>query len=151
MPQQVVPPQPKSQQHSAAKFDIDNLTIDERAYVVAALHYHVQNNKWPRRPTWLPVKYHEVDFQPLEDWEIALVTDEPTGVVITKLHSHIRNDIERRPSWSDNPIGQEELSYKATVHYITVLSKELLREKEISREFLDQSFSLDTSDNEWSD
>ncbi len=149
--QQVVLPQPNPQPQLAEKFDIGKLTIDERAYIVAALHYQVRNSKCPRRPIWLPVRYHEVDFQHLADWEIALVTDELTGVVITKLYAHIRDDIERPNSRNWDSIGQEKLSYEATVYYITVLSKDSYSEKEISREVLDQSFPLDSSDNECSD
>ena len=112
------PPAPEPPQ----KLDIRFLTLEQRAFLVAALHYHVCYKEWPPRPRWLTVKFHDVDFQYLHDWEIALVTDEPTGVVLAKLNAYLTGTLTR-PHWAKpGLISNEQLAYHTTVHSIMMFS-----------------------------
>ena len=72
------------------KLDWLFLSVDERAHIVACYHYQLKYGVWPARPSFVPVKFHEVDFHHLKDWEVALVTDQPTGVVVTQLNQYIK-------------------------------------------------------------
>ncbi len=64
------------------KLDCLFLSVDDREYTVACYHHQLKYGVRPPRPSFVPVKFHEVDFQELKDWEVALVTDHPTGVVV---------------------------------------------------------------------
>lgn len=79
---------------------------------------------------------------------MALIADQPTGVVLVKLYE---NTAGRWVQKFPDIVGDEKFAYECAVHYIVQNCSEEYQEKEISREEVQQEFPPDVTNNEESD